>query len=73
MSVIEALDQLSDLCGEAKTKGVHKITWAGFGIYTCVPEVRGSLIYLCCADQQQVQQSSHHHPEANLLSRECCL
>lgn len=40
MSVIEALDQLSDLCGEAKTKGVHKITWAGFGIYTCVPEVR---------------------------------
>ena len=40
MSVIEVLDHLSDLCGEAMPKGVHKINCAGFGIYIYVPEVQ---------------------------------
>ena len=40
MSVIEVLDLLSDLCGEAMPKGAHKINFAGFGIYTYVPDVQ---------------------------------
>ena len=38
--MVEVLDLLSDLCGEAVPKGVHKVYRAAFGIYTYDSEVQ---------------------------------